>query len=352
MSTALHHPHGIQQPVSANWDLPTVHPVYFRLCMQTLRGEGVDVAPLLVDAGLGSWGELMRRTEPLSYRVVHRVIQLVLALGLKPSLPLDFGASIPASAHGPMGFAIVSSQDLRQALKTLERYTSLRSANFKYSFRESGDAFSFELVDLIDRSAFVPERDFFYALMFSLIVRMLEAVIDSQVRTLHIDLPLAQPDWHEEFTRYFAGVLQFDAGSLVIKGDAKLLDAPCATADPDAYAKACLDCDRLLANARNSSLHQQIAALLNSQNGVFPSLEEVAAYLHLSTRTLARRLSAEGTSFQLLLDEVRKQKAQWYLEQTRLKIEDIALRLGYANVSSFSRVCRRWFDRYPSELRR
>lgn len=135
MSPAPRDDPALHAPVSAHWDVPTVHPVYFRLCMQTLRQQGVDVAPLLVDAGLGSWSALMHRTELLPYRAVHRVIRLILALGLRPELPLEFGAAVQVSAHGPMGLAVVSSQDLRQALQTLERYTTLRSANFSYRLR-------------------------------------------------------------------------------------------------------------------------------------------------------------------------------------------------------------------------
>lgn len=128
------------EEVNPHWDLPTVHPVYLRLCFQTLRSHGVDVAPLLVACGLGSWDALMRQEAYVSYRVIHQLIQEILKLNLKPDLALDFGASVQVSAHGPLGFAVVCSRDLRQALQTLERYTSLRSANFKYRFTEDGGA--------------------------------------------------------------------------------------------------------------------------------------------------------------------------------------------------------------------
>lgn len=207
-------------------------------------------------------------------------------------------------------------------------------------------------MDLIDRHAFSPERDFFHTLMFSLIVRMLEAVCGAQLQRLQATVPIARPAWQDAFARCFPGTLRFGAPALVFRGEARLLDLPCATADPAAYAQACLECDRLLTQARRASLHTQILALLGARNGDYPTLPEVADFLHLSSRTLARRLAAEGTSFQSLLDEVRQQRAHWYLAQTRLKLEDIAARLGYANLSSFSRVCLRWFGAYPSVYRR
>ncbi|MBK7506939.1 MAG: AraC family transcriptional regulator ligand-binding domain-containing protein [Comamonadaceae bacterium] len=340
------------EEVNPHWDLPTVHPVYLRLCFQTLRSHGVDVAPLLVACGLGSWDVLMRQEAYVSYRVIHQLIQEILKLNLKPDLALDFGASVQVSAHGPLGFAVVCSRDLRQALQTLERYTSLRSANFKYRFTEDGGGFHFEVVELIARRTWPRERDFFSALMLSLITRMVEAVCGPHLERFTLDIPFPQPVWHGAIRRIFPGTIRFDSPSLVFNGDTALLDIPCATADPAAYAQACQDCDRLIEHAGNASLSTRIRSLLAGRSGTYPAMVQVADFFHMSGRTLARKLVVEGTSYQILLDEVRQQKALWYLEQTSLRMEDIAERLGYENVSSFSRACRRWFGRFPSEVRK
>lgn len=339
------------ESLNPHWDLPTVHPVYIRLFFQTLRAQGVEVAPLLVAAGLGPWDEMMRRDEPVSYRVVHRLIQEIFALNLNPDLPVQFGAAVQVSAHGPMGYAVVSSRDLRQALQTLERYTTLRSANFTYRFSEGNGAFQFELVDLIGRDQFPRERDFFYALMLTLILRMMEAVCGPYLNRLRVDVPFAEPVWHAEIQRLFPGTVRYSCPSLRFSGDVSTLELPCATANTSAYAQACLECDRLMEHARNSSLSSKLQSLLMARSGSYPTLDAAAAYFHMSSRTLARKLLAEGTSFQTLLDTVRRQKALWYLDHTRLKVEDIADRMGYSNVSSFSRVCKRWFDCFPSEVR-
>lgn len=337
--------------VNPHWDIPTVHPVYLRLCFQTLRSQGVEVAPLLLAAGLHSWEALMRHDAPVSYRVIHALIQQVLALRDQATLALELGASVPVSAHGPLGYAVVASRDLRQALQTLERYTSLRSANFTYRFTETGPGFCFELVDLIGRDTWVRERDFFVTLMFMLIVRMLEAVGGPCLASFSVDIPFSEPPWQGEIQRRFPGTLRFGAPRLAFHGDAAVLGLPCVTADPWAYTQACQECDRLLAQSRNASVRTRLASLLASRPGNYPSLKASAHFFHMSSRTLARRLVAEGTSFQTLVDDARRQKAQWYLLQTTLTVEDIALRLGYGNVSSFSRVCRRWFGATPSELR-
>jgi AraC-like DNA-binding protein len=69
-------------------------------------------------------------------------------------------------------------------------------------------------------------------------------------------------------------------------------------------------------------------------------------------RTLNRRLKAEGTTFQQLLDEVRFEAACQLLDTARIPITEIAVSLGYAETSAFSRAFRRWSGATPIERRR
>lgn len=79
--------------------------------------------------------------------------------------------------------------------------------------------------------------------------------------------------------------------------------------------------------------------------------KEVAAALAMHPRTLQRRLRCEGTSFDDIKDEVRRENAWRYLTQTRLPLTRISALLGYSEHSAFSRSCTRWFSRSPREMR-
>ena len=78
----------------------------------------------------------------------------------------------------------------------------------------------------------------------------------------------------------------------------------------------------------------------------------MAQELNVSRRTLSRKLKQEGVTYQRLLDEVRKEVAEWCLLRTRMPIEAIAERLGYVDASNFSRTCRRWFRKPPGKFRK
>lgn len=73
--------------------------------------------------------------------------------------------------------------------------------------------------------------------------------------------------------------------------------------------------------------------------------------LKLSRRTLQRRLKAERTSFQKVLREVRAELAVRYLRDTRLKALEVAMLLGYSNISSFTTAFKSWYDMPPAEYR-
>lgn len=94
-------------------------------------------------------------------------------------------------------------------------------------------------------------------------------------------------------------------------------------------------------------VHQHLAQLC--QDGQ-PHVDELAARLHLSIRTVQRRLLDNGTTFQQALDEVRQQLCWQYLQQD-IQLSDIAQLLGYSDQSAFTRAYKRWTGSTPHQER-
>ncbi len=82
-----------------------------------------------------------------------------------------------------------------------------------------------------------------------------------------------------------------------------------------------------------------------------PALEAVAAGLHMTPRTLQRRLEALGCSFQQVLDQTRQQLCDSYLRDPRLALVDVGQLLGFADQSAFTRAHRRWTGQTPRQRR-
>ncbi|MFT3772386.1 MAG: AraC family transcriptional regulator ligand-binding domain-containing protein [Minicystis sp.] len=103
---------------------------------------------------------------------------------------------------------------------------------------------------------------------------------------------------------------------------------------------------------REDRLAAQVRRLLVGElRGGDPSLERIAACLTLSPRTLQRRLKEEGVFFNDLLDELRRELCEQYLQDPSLSIGEIAFLLGYAERGGFHRAFRRWTGRAPQALR-
>jgi len=72
----------------------------------------------------------------------------------------------------------------------------------------------------------------------------------------------------------------------------------------------------------------------------------------MSTRSLQRRLREEGTTFSILVDEVRRDLAQDYIRNPGISLMEVAFVLGFSVYSSFSRAYKRWTGMSPGEGRR
>ena len=97
-----------------------------------------------------------------------------------------------------------------------------------------------------------------------------------------------------------------------------------------------------------AQLRQRLAELLAAGES---NADAACRALKLSRRTLQRRLRAEKTSFQKVLNEVRAVLAVKYLSDERLKALEVAMLLGYSSISSFTTAFKSWYDMPPAEYR-
>lgn len=103
------------------------------------------------------------------------------------------------------------------------------------------------------------------------------------------------------------------------------------------------------ANEFEMAVRSSIAHLLREGE---PDLEKVANTLHVSSRTLRRRLDSNGVNFRALLDDIRHRMAEKYLRDRRLQMSEISQLLGYSEQSAFNRAFRRWTGSTPQNYLR
>src|SRR5262249_36258820 len=135
--------------------------------------------------------------------------------------------------------------------------------------------------------------------------------------------------------------------------DRAILDLPLVMADPASRRLAEDQCRRALdALGDAERLAPRVRALIAKKDGGVRSLEEVAAELGVSPRTLKRKLAAERLTYSALAEDERRERALLLLRSPELTLDRIAEELGYSDLANFTRAFRRWTGTTPAAYRR
>lgn len=155
-----------------------------------------------------------------------------------------------------------------------------------------------------------------------------------------------------EYARIFDAPVMFDEPIDELVAPRAVLDEPLPKAAPALCAQLDRYLDVLLERTKPADLRARACRLLgeNLSSGP-PDVEWLAERLHMSARSLQRRLRDAGTSFQELLDLLRRDLAMRYLEQN-LTLAEVAFLVGFTEPSNFHRAFKRWTGMTPAEARR
>jgi len=155
-----------------------------------------------------------------------------------------------------------------------------------------------------------------------------------------------------DYETFFGCPVSFNAPRSQIRFDAAVLDTAMPMQDAETSAVCQHQCQLLLARMSNSSgVIEQVRQLIVARPGFFPDIDYVAQKLHMTSRTLRRRLAAEGSSYQQILADVRYALAREYLATSSLPLEEIASMLGYSSPGNFTYAFKRWHGSPPRQYR-
>ena len=199
-----------------------------------------------------------------------------------------------------------------------------------------------------------PERHLSESVL-ALFASMLRFLTGDQFKITEVRFTHPCPDNTAEHERIFHAPLVFDQKKNEIVLSQSYLNNPILLANP----KTMEDLEQLVqkalhrAYAQNSWKEKVAQILFKALLGEKKTdIETVAQHLAMTVRNLQLKLKEEGTSFQILLDEVRKQIAIGYLKDGNESICEVALLLGFADQSAFHHAFKRWTGKTPGEYRR
>lgn len=337
------------QPMSAPWP-PRRDIISIQLLTQLALDLGLDLQRCLQNTGLTPLHIASQHAEVEAERELRLIANLVEALSALSDLGLRAGRRYHLSTYGAWGYAILSSATVRQAAELGLRYHGLTYAFTQISLEEDGALASLRFDDQAAPAAlhdFIVQRDMLGALV---VVR--ELLGDPQPLQ-SLEMRQQAPADVTPFVESFGLAPRFGAAHNRMGFAAHLLDNPLPRANPQLVSACEQQCQALLARHQwHQGLAGRVRQLLLQSPGQITDMERVAASLHQSSRTLRRRLSAEGTSFRALQDEVRQALAEELLSAGGLSLEEIAERLGYGELSNFIHAFKRWKGTTPGRYLR
>ncbi|MFE2993832.1 AraC family transcriptional regulator [Nocardia sp. NPDC059246] len=319
------------------------------------REHGVPAARMLQGSGLNE-KQLANPDEQIDAHTELAVIRnLVRELGARPDLGLEVGRRYRITTFGIFGFACVSSPTLGEAISLALRYLELSFTFCIPAARWRPGEFVARIHDErvpADVRRFLVERD--VTAMF----QMLSDLMGHRVELLRADFDFEPPPDLRLYTEIYGLTPNFEAEHNVFSMDPAILEQPLPQANEHTWAMCLAQCTELVSRRRaRTGIAAEVRELLVPRGGldgfaVPPGIDSVARDLNMSTRTLRRHLDAAGTSYRQLLDEVRRALAEEMLTATPLSVSDVAIRLGYAEASTFIHAFKRWTGTTPSAYRR
>jgi AraC-like DNA-binding protein len=327
--------------------IPAIPSIYAAHLVQLAARWQVPAATLLDGTGLteSQLDDPQARVSPLALRTLfERSMQLT----HEPGLGFYFGLQLKLSSHGSVGFAAMTSATLRDALRVAERFLALRAPFLSLRMVEEGESAALELGSVFPDSTvhvFVTES------LFTALVQMARSVLGRPI-TAMFEVSYPEPAHFSGFAHLWPGPARFERPLNRISFAPSILGESLQMADAVAARQALIECERELGSLlETSSLLASVRRQLGGRDRGYPSLTELARERHVSPRTMKRRLAEQGTSYQRLLDEIRRDRSLKLLEIESLTIEQIAEQLGYSDAANFNRAFRRWLDVSPSVWR-
>lgn len=322
-----------------------VSTTYVRLLYEYLRAEGFDPEALLgepppdaADLGLGRfpmtrWRDLLEHTA----RELN-----------DPLLALHLGQTITPAHLGIVGYALLACVNLGEAFARLQKYMRLI-----YDAEPMQVHMGRQFIELEWGTGYGRPGQQVDAAAITALVQFSRDMTGGAGNPSYVSFINPPPEQLEPYAGYFRCPVAFAQPTTVVEFPIEHLDLPLRQPDPALREVLEQQAEALLARLPETDdfEHALRRSILNLLDSGEPALASVAKRMHMSSRTLQRRLAERDLRFQQVLDDCRREQAQAYLADPRLQISEVALLLGYSEQSAFNHAFKRWTGKTPRSYR-
>lgn len=316
---------------------------------QTLTMQGQDAIEVVSSVGIDP-AKVANPDWRISHEQMSALMQCCVDLSGDEAFGLVAAEQLQPQMLHALGLAWLASDTVHDGLRRLVRFGRLISTGLHTELEEQGDLVHLLVQQSLELDDFChAARDY----LVGMVVRMCRLTLGDFLAPVMIELERPCPQAPDRWEYMLASRVQFDRPATRISWSRSDIEEPLITGDPglarinDEQVQSYLD--SFLAQ---STCREVVSKIVEKLPDGPPSQQAIAEELHISNRTLQRKLKEEGTSFMDLLQDTRLQLAQKYLRQPGRSIVETAYMLGFSEPSTFSRAFKRWTGQAPLEYRK
>jgi AraC-like DNA-binding protein len=317
---------------------------------KALRLQGVDPMELLEEAGIDP-SHVINADRRIDIERMQQLWRLSTAATGDEAFGLHAAEQLqPATLQG-LGLGFLASDTIYDALRRLTRFSRILSSGLKLELQERGEyvdlVYSYNVADL-------PLNHVWQGFDFGmgLVLVMCRLTLGEYVSPISIEAVRPQPQNPEVFESMLGSRVQFEAGRNCLSFVRADIVDRLVTANDELARINDEQVENYLASfLAVSTAREVVGKIVERLPDGPPSQKLIAEALHVSNRTLQRKLKDEGTSFIDLLQDTRLQLAQKYLAQPQRSVVEVAYLLGFSEPSTFSRAFKRWTGQAPADYR-
>lgn len=285
-------------------------------------------------------------------RAVASILELAAVELQCPDLGLRIAARQDLEMLGPLALAIRNSPTLADVLECTSRYLFLHARSLSLTLEPDpyGDRSVIALRYGTQPGLPTPVQGTDLGLAF--VHHTIQRLVDDHYGLRSVELPYRPRAPIAAYERYFGAPVRVDRRAALLRIPGALATRQLSGGNEDLHRIAIAFLAQQSGGVEISIVPKVRAVVQQLLGTTPPEIGAVAQLLTIHPRTLQRRLAAEGTSFALILDHVRRDAARRYLTTTDMPFSQIAALLGFSEQATFTRCCRRWWASTPTMVRR
>lgn len=321
--------------------------------LRMAESVGVDTASCLAQAGIDD-ALLQDSNQRVPGAALERLLACLIPRSGDPCFGLHTSAYIQPASYSVLGYIAMNCATVGEALACIPLYEKIVGDMGVTTIHADGDSVRVQwhcnFADPLVRRHVIEN----VLASWTRYTRWMSGVDSENPLQVLFEHPTpAEAALLQEYAAVFRAELRFSQPCSALVVAARQLAFPIRHADPQLLQTLLQHATGVLAMIdQHENTTRKVKNLLRLQlNDALPRKETIASQLGMTARTLQRRLSEEGTSFQELLNELRRELAEYYLLQTPLSADEIGARLGFAESRSFHRSFKLWTGMTPGQLR-